>query len=77
MEKSIYCLNDSEKYNASFIEYFNVDTIFVYSWILSMLAGNQNIIRLSSKTKDVREQYCGRGLFLNIKLMNLKKWPIF
>lgn len=29
----------------------NVDTIFVYSWILSMLAGNQNIIRLSSKTE--------------------------
>lgn len=27
----------------------NVDTIFVYSWILSMLAGNCNIIRLSSK----------------------------
>ncbi|MGS2778871.1 acyl-CoA reductase [Robertmurraya sp. GLU-23] len=27
----------------------NVDTIFVYSWILSLLAGNRNIIRLSSK----------------------------
>lgn len=27
----------------------NVDTIFIYSWILSLLAGNRNIIRLSSK----------------------------
>ncbi|MFL0581115.1 acyl-CoA reductase [Solibacillus silvestris] len=29
----------------------NVDTIFVYSWMLSMLAGNSNIIRLSSKSE--------------------------
>lgn len=27
----------------------NVDSIFVYSWILSLLAGNRNMIRLSSK----------------------------
>jgi len=27
----------------------NVDTIFIYSWLLSLLAGNRNIIRLSSK----------------------------
>ncbi|HIW34769.1 MAG TPA: acyl-CoA reductase, partial [Candidatus Paenibacillus intestinavium] len=27
----------------------NVDTIFIYSWILSLLAGNRNIIRISSK----------------------------
>jgi len=27
----------------------NVDTIFVYSWILSLLSGNRNMIRLSSK----------------------------
>lgn len=27
----------------------NVDTIFVYSWMLSLLAGNKNVIRLSSK----------------------------
>lgn len=27
----------------------NVDTIFVYSWLLSALAGNRNIIRLSSR----------------------------
>ena len=28
----------------------NVDTLFVYSWFLSLLVGNINIIRLSSKT---------------------------
>lgn len=27
----------------------NVDTLFVYSWLLSLLAGNSNIIRLSSR----------------------------
>lgn len=27
----------------------NVDTIFIYSWILSLLAGNRNVIRISSK----------------------------
>lgn len=27
----------------------NVDTIFVYSWILSLLAGNKNILRISTK----------------------------
>jgi hypothetical protein len=27
----------------------NVDTIFVYSWFISLLCGNRNIIRLSSK----------------------------
>lgn len=27
----------------------NVDTLFVYSWLLAMLAGNRNVIRLSSR----------------------------
>lgn len=27
----------------------NVDTIFIYSWMLSLLAGNNNVIRISSK----------------------------
>lgn len=27
----------------------NIDTIFVYSWFLSLLAGNRNIVRISSK----------------------------
>ncbi len=30
----------------------NVDSIFIYSWFLSMLAGNINIIRLSSKSGE-------------------------
>lgn len=30
----------------------NVDTIFVYSWMLSLLAGNRNIIRISSKEQN-------------------------
>lgn len=29
----------------------NVDTIFVYSWMLSLLAGNANVIRISSKVE--------------------------
>lgn len=29
----------------------NVDTIFVYSWMLSLLAGNKNVIRISSKSE--------------------------
>lgn len=33
----------------------NVDSIFIYSWILSMLAGNKNIIRLSRRTNDQTE----------------------
>lgn len=28
----------------------NVDTIFVYSWFISLLCGNRNIVRLSSKS---------------------------
>jgi len=30
----------------------NVDTIFVYSWMVSLLAGNRNIIRISSKDQN-------------------------
>lgn len=29
----------------------NVDTIFVYSWALSLLAGNANVVRLSERTE--------------------------
>ncbi len=28
----------------------NVDTIFMYSWVLSMLMGNRNIVRLSRRS---------------------------
>jgi hypothetical protein len=34
----------------------NVDTVFVYSWILSMLAGNANIVRLSSRSTRLRDR---------------------
>lgn len=30
----------------------NVDTIFVYSWMLSLLAGNRNVIRVSTKVQE-------------------------
>jgi hypothetical protein len=33
----------------------NVDTIFVYSWFLSMLCGNKNVLRLSSRTSVQQE----------------------
>ncbi|QPA30693.1 acyl-CoA reductase [Thermaerobacillus caldiproteolyticus] len=33
----------------------NVDTIFVYSWVLSMLAGNSNILRISSRQQEQTE----------------------
>lgn len=32
----------------------NVDTLFVYSWALSLLIGNLNIVRLSSRSTEVR-----------------------
>ena len=30
----------------------NVDTLFVYSWLLSLLTGNRNVVRLSSRIAD-------------------------
>lgn len=33
----------------------NVDTIFVYSWVLSLLAGNNNILRISGRKQDQTE----------------------
>ncbi|PLS17888.1 acyl-CoA reductase [Bacillus sp. M6-12] len=33
----------------------NVDTIFVYSWVLSMLAGNCNILRISGRNQPQTE----------------------
>lgn len=32
----------------------NVDTMFVYSWVCSLLMGNRNIVRLGSKQADVQ-----------------------
>jgi hypothetical protein len=36
----------------------NVDTIFIYSWLLSVLAGNRNIIRLSLRASLQTEILC-------------------
>jgi hypothetical protein len=37
----------------------NVDTLFVYSWVLSLLVGNANIVRLSSRDTEVRARILG------------------
>jgi hypothetical protein len=34
----------------------NVDTMFAYSWLISLLAGNQNIVRLSTKSGEAQQQ---------------------
>lgn len=34
----------------------NVDTLFLYSWALSLLVGNANIVRLSSRASTVRSR---------------------
>lgn len=49
----------------------NVDTIFVYSWLLSLLVGNSNIIRISSKDN------LQVNLLLNVIVSSLKKYKIF
>ena len=36
----------------------NVDTLFMYSWLWSVLAGNSNLIRLSSRGSPVTEHLC-------------------
>jgi hypothetical protein len=36
----------------------NVDTIFVYSWILSVLAGNANVIRFSERAGEAATTLC-------------------
>lgn len=37
----------------------NVDTIFLYSWLLSILAGNRNVIRLSRRDSPQTLLLCG------------------
>lgn len=36
----------------------NVDTIFMYSWLQSLLAGNLNLVRLSARSSPVVEHLC-------------------
>jgi hypothetical protein len=44
----------------------NVDTIFMYSWLLSLLVGNANLIRLSSRESPQVELVCAKlALVLN------------
>lgn len=47
----------------------NVDTIFVYSWVLSMLSGNSNILRISGRKQEQTE------LLLKVILQELKSFP--
>lgn len=47
----------------------NVDTIFIYSLILSLICGNKNIVRLSSRTTE------GSDLIISILNETLKKFP--
>lgn len=39
----------------------NVDTVFVYSWLLAALAGNRNVVRLPSGSDDVVEALCAEA----------------
>ncbi len=36
----------------------NVDTIFVYSWLLAMLTGNRSVLRLSTRTSPQADLLC-------------------
>ena len=36
----------------------NVDTIFIYSWILSVITGNTNVIRISDRAADASSVIC-------------------
>lgn len=48
----------------------NVDTIFVYSWFLSLLCGNRNVIRLSSNESPQTTAL----LAVLDELLSLEKW---
>lgn len=37
----------------------NVDTMFVYSWLVAVLAGNVNLVRLSSRSSPIVDHLCG------------------
>jgi hypothetical protein len=47
----------------------NVDTIFIYSLVLSLICGNKNLVRLSSRTTQ------GSDLMIEILNQTLKKFP--
>ncbi len=37
----------------------NVETLFLYGWLLSMLCGNRNIVRISSRASGLTTELCG------------------
>jgi len=37
----------------------NVETLFLYGWLLSILCGNRNIVRISSRSSQLTEDLCG------------------
>jgi hypothetical protein len=37
----------------------NVETLFLYGWILSILCGNRNIVRISSRASQLTMELCG------------------
>ncbi len=37
----------------------NVETLFLYGWILSILCGNRNIVRISSRASQLTTELCG------------------
>lgn len=47
----------------------NVDTIFIYSLILSLICGNKNLVRLSSRTTQ------GSDLMIDLLNQSLKNYP--
>lgn len=52
----------------------NVDTIFIYSWILSLLVGNANIIRLSQQNNEIVNVFF--NILRNIINENKKKFSV-
>lgn len=54
----------------------NVDTLFVYSWALSFLSGNINIVRLPSELSDVTE-WLVKLISKILEENNLEKGQIF
>lgn len=51
----------------------NVDTIFIYSWVLSLLLGNKNIIRVSQKSSPLKNEFLTK---LNLLLSREEFSPI-
>jgi hypothetical protein len=56
--QSIECKGDALRFPRGLVFHVppaNVDTIFVYSWALSALAGNPNVVRISSRSAGAAE----------------------